>query len=136
MSEDIKEYRKNLVETRQKVSESYDKTIITISSGALAVSFAFVQNYLGQGNVQLVWVIFIAWFLLTFSLASVLLSLFFATLAFDKAINQVDNNSILTEEAGGKLGSLTMLLHCSGAILLIVGLLLIGIFAYKNIGVL
>lgn len=134
MDESLREYRQHLVETLQKVSESYDKTVITLSGGALAISFTFVKDFIGKEPANDPELLFWAWVLFALSLAAVLFSLFFGTLAFRKAISQVDDGTIYDKKAGGVLDKITIWLHSSGAILLIVGLFLLGSFVYQNIG--
>jgi len=134
MNDDLKKYRQHLVETLQKVSESYDKTIITLSSGSLGISFTFIKNFIDETDIHSVEILIISWSLLALSLATVVFSLFFGTLAFKKAIEQVDNNTIYETNAGGNYGKITSFLHGSGAILLILGLFFLGSFVYKNIG--
>ena len=133
MDERLKQYRKYLVESDQKLSESYDKTIITLSSGALGISFAFIRDVVGEGALRATGVLFAGWALLAISLGSVVVSLFFATLAFRKAIKQVDTGSIDDESPGGFLGGLSTVLHLSGAAFLILGIFLVGVFAYLNL---
>lgn len=135
MDDTLKEYRQHLVETLQKVSESYDKTVITLSGGALAVSFTFIKDFVGTNQAENPELLFWSWVLLSISLGSVLLSLFFGTLAFRKAIRQVDDGTIYNSKPGGGFGRMTIILHSSGALFLIVGILLLGSFVYTNLGV-
>ncbi len=51
MDEDLKEYRSSLLQTIQKLNESYDKLIITLSGGALGLSIVFFEGYYqGESN--------------------------------------------------------------------------------------
>lgn len=134
MDDALKQYRQHLVDTLQKVSESYDKTVITLSGGALGVSFTYVKDFIGANEVQSPRLLFWSWVLLTISLSSVLFSLFFGTLAFRKAIRQVDDGTIYENKPGGGLSKITIILHSSGATFLLIGLLLLGCFVYSNLG--
>lgn len=134
MDDELKKYRLQLVDTMQKVSESYDKTIITLSGGALALSFTFIKNFIDEKQIFNPELLFFSWVLLASSLSTVLLSLFFARLAFKKAIEQVDNGTIYNTKAEGTYGRITSILHSSGAVLLIAGLFLLGGFVYANLG--
>jgi hypothetical protein len=40
-----REYRAQLVAVQRKSEEAFDKTVVTLSGGALGVSFAFVTNF-------------------------------------------------------------------------------------------
>ncbi|WP_134984071.1 hypothetical protein [Xanthomonas axonopodis] len=46
------EYRQWLVVAEQKAQEDYDKTVLTLSGGALGISFAFVKDIVGQNPIQ------------------------------------------------------------------------------------
>ncbi len=49
MDTQIQEYREHLVLADRKAQESYDKTVLSLLSGALGISFAFVDGFL-QGD--------------------------------------------------------------------------------------
>lgn len=133
MSNDFREYRKYLSDAEQKISESYIKTIVALSSGALGVSFAFIKDVLGTKEPVWTPVLMTAWIFLTGSLASIVFYLVFARYAFLKAIKQVDAGTINDESPGGWQGKITDIIHIIGAALLIGGLLLIGVFLAKNL---
>jgi hypothetical protein len=40
----VDQYRQTLVEAHQKSSEAYDKAVMTLAGGALAISITFVHN--------------------------------------------------------------------------------------------
>lgn len=132
MNDKLTKYRDYLVQTEQKVSESYDKTIITLSVGALGVSFAFLKYVIGTNPVQSKGVLVVAWTFLTVSLVSVVLSLLFGTMAFRKAIKQVDEKKISDVVAGGWFARVTAILHISGVLFLALGFMCLGIFLYNN----
>jgi len=44
MNENLQEYRKHLVAAEQQVQADFDKTVLSLSGGALGISFAFVKN--------------------------------------------------------------------------------------------
>jgi hypothetical protein len=129
----LAKFRQYLVETEQKVSESYDKTVITLSSGALGVSFAFLKDVIGDDPIVSKSTLLYGWSFLTASLASVVLSLFFATLAFRKSIEQIDSKTHEQELMGGLWSKFTAVLHLAGGALLIVGLVLLGMFLAQNL---
>ena len=76
MDEKLEKYRNQLIEIEQEVGESFLKTILTLSGGALGISFAFIKNVVGKGPIKASDTLIVAWTFLTISLASVLLSLF------------------------------------------------------------
>jgi len=133
MEEHLRKYRQYLVETEQKVSENYDKTVITLSSGALGVSFAFLRDVIGDGSIQSKPLLIVGWGLLTVSLAAVVLSLLFGTMAFRRAIRQVDTNEVYSSPVGGWPATITTLLHFCGVLFLVAGLVAIGAFLSLNL---
>ena len=133
MEENLRKYRQYLVETEQKVSESYDKTVLTLSSGGLAISFAFLKDVIGIDEIQSKAVLFLGWGMLTVSLASVVLSLFLGTIAFRQAIKQIDADEIHSTTVGGWSAKVTAVLHFSGVVFLIAGISTLGIFLFINL---
>jgi hypothetical protein len=87
-NEAMKAYRDWLVETEHKASESYDKAVMTLSGGALAISLTFVKN-VAQPVVAL-WRLESAWVALTVSVGSILVSMLTSQIALRHSIHQVD----------------------------------------------
>ena len=133
MDEQLLEYRKNLVEGERKSQEQYDKTVLSLSGGALAISFAFLKDYLtgrqaiGLGFLLAAW---IAWGLSsTITLASFYASIF----AYRKSISQVDKDRIYTSRVGGKASIATDILNAAAGLLFLVGVVAAAIFASCNL---
>ena len=135
MAEDLKKYRVSLTETVRALNESYDKMLLTLSGGALGLSIAFLKDVVALENLKnpefLLW----SWVAFIVSLASVLGRVMFGIEAHKKAIAQVDNGTIYKSKPGGAFSSLTKGLHIMSAAALLLGLILIVVFAYQNIGV-
>ena len=75
MSEDItSRYRQALETLKQNSQESYDKTVLSLSAGALGVSFAFVTDIVGDWPAQRPGYLFAAWLFWGVSVTSVLFS--------------------------------------------------------------
>ncbi|CAB1065866.1 hypothetical protein D1BOALGB6SA_10665 [Olavius sp. associated proteobacterium Delta 1] len=130
----IEEYRKQLIEIEQKVGESFLKTILALSGGALGLSFAFIKNVVGAGPIKSSCTIIVAWTLLTASLASVLISLYLGTLSYRRAIIQVDNDKIREEIPGGKIAKFMPILNFFSTLFFVSGVVFLFIFAFKNLG--
>ena len=134
MDEKLEKYRNQLIEIEQKVGESFLKTILTLSGGALGISFAFIKNVVGKGPIKASDTLIVAWTFLTISLASVLLSLYFGTLSYRHAITQVDKGKIYQQAPGGKLAKLMPILNFLSIFCFVSGVIFLFIFAFKNIG--
>ena len=51
------EYRNGLIAAEQKSQDDYDKTIISLSGGALAISVVFIKDIMGNSEPILVWAV-------------------------------------------------------------------------------
>ena len=92
--EPLKEYRVYLLDSEQKAQEEFDKTVLTLSGGALGISFAFIKDIVGPHPVVNVGYLFVAWILWGLSVTAVLASYFTSHLALRHAIKQVDRGEI------------------------------------------
>ena len=134
LSDDMKHYREGLVETQRKLNESYDKLIITLSGGALALSITFLKDIIGSSEINYPSLLLIAWGLFVLSLTSILSEILFGIKAHKKAIKQVDNGTIHDQKVGGKSSFYSTATHWVAACSLVLGLLFISVFAFCNIG--
>lgn len=127
----ILEYRRNLVDIKNKLSENYDKLVITLSGGALAFSITFLKDIVVPNKiVSSYWLIF-SWFCFVFSIGSVLFEILFGIEAHKTAIFQVDKGTIHESKPGGLFSSITLWLHRSSAVSLVAGLLFMGFLKIK-----
>lgn len=101
MDKDLKEYRTNLIQTVQKLNENYDKLIITLSGGSLALSLTFLKDVIKGNEIQGPILLIVAWGFFIVSLTSILGSLLFGIAANKKAIMQVDADTIYNQAPGG-----------------------------------
>ena len=127
-------YRQNLYDVQVKLSESYDKLIITLSGGALALSITFLKDIIKVDNIVSSWLLLSAWGLFVVSLTCILGEILFGIKAFKKAIKQIDDGTIYGERVGGKSSAVTNVLQISASVTLIIGLVLISVFVYFNMG--
>lgn len=127
------EYRQQLVVLEQKSVESFDKTVIALAGGALALSLTFAQAIVDIGQAaQTVWLL-VAWGCWTASLVCVLLSYWLSAKAMRKAIKQLDAGTLGQERPGGfwdwATGSLTFL----GGFSFILGVVSMILFVQFNL---
>lgn len=127
------EYRKWLVAAEQKSQDDFDKTVLTLSGGALGISFAFLKDIVGPQPIVLPGLLLAAWFAWAFSTFSVLISYYLSHLALRRAIGQVDDGTIFGQPAGGVFARLTAILNGTGAVLFLVGVCCITVFAVANL---
>jgi len=135
MDETLKEYRSNLIAAERKAQEDFDKTILSLSGGALGVSFAFLKDIVGQDPITNASVLFSAWVCWGFSVTLVLVSYYTSHLALRRAIKQVDTGEIYAKRPGGRVDLITALCNALGAILFFVGVVLMIVFVRFNLEV-
>ena len=139
MDEGIREYRNNLALSRHKMSDDYDKIVITLSGGALGLSFFFIRDVISQ-TVENAWWLVGAWAMWTLSLICLGLALIFSQKSLEKAMEQVDEaiekndvNSI-PHAPGGWFRKVTDILNYSAGVLFVLGVVSIAYFVIRNMG--
>jgi hypothetical protein len=128
----LAEYRKFLVAAEQKSQEDFDKTVLALSGGALGISFTFLKDVIGANPISQPMLLFSAWVAWAFSTFAVLASYYLSHLALRRAIAQVDKGTIYKQRPGGALALWTAGLNATGAMLFLVGVLCITLFAGSN----
>ena len=131
--DDLSEYRKHLQTAEQKSQEDFDKTVLSLSGGALGISFVFLKDVIGPNPVVEPSLLFGAWVAWGSSTFCVLASYYASHLALRKAIKQIDAKTIRGQRPGGWYSRLTAFLNAVGAILFLVGVCSITLFANANL---
>ena len=126
------QYRESLETLKQQSQESYDKTVLSLSAGALGVSFAFVKDIVGSWPAQKPSWLFIAWVCWGLSVTAVLFSFLCSQKALRKAIKQVDNGEIDRIKLGGVLNQVTIILNSTAGIAFLLGVISMIIFISYN----
>lgn len=80
--------RRLLIDLQVDSARTLDRTILTLSGGALALSITFVNQIAPQPKS--VWALSVAWGLFTLSLLLTLLSFLFSQYALDEALKDYD----------------------------------------------
>ena len=134
---DSDSYRDLLVKCRHEASQDFDKAIMTLSGGALAIAIGFLHGGTNKG-LQLVWCLITSWALFGVSLFSTLFSFRMSFHAFHRAIEQVDNQiddgCIQREGPGGRYTKATDILNWVALGALVIGVAFIGVFVAHNLG--
>lgn len=130
---DLSDYRQHLVDAEQKSQEAFDKTVLSLSGGALGISFVFLKDVIGSNPVQSPSFLLAAWITWALSSMSVLASFYLSHLALRRAIDQVDDGTVYQQRAGGWFSIATALLNAAGALLFFVGVCSITAFANANL---
>lgn len=140
MDKALEDYRTHLITAEQKAQEDFDKTVVSLSGGALGISFAFLKDIVGNHPIAHKGLLFTAWISWGLSISLVLSSYFTSHLALCKSIDQIDNavrnsniNQIYTQRAGGRFSLITSILNAVGGLLFFVGILFIAVFVWHNL---
>ena len=134
MSEDaLIEYRRHLVAAEQKSQEDFDKTVLSLSGGALGISFVFLKDVVGSNPIEAPGYLIASWIAWGASAMAVLASYFMSHLALRRAIVQVDMGTIFQQKAGGGFRTATAILNAAGALLFMLGVCTIALFVSANL---
>jgi hypothetical protein len=132
-SAEMSAYRDFLIAADQKASEAYDKTVMTLSGGALGLSITFLKDIIGQSAIASIQRLELSWICLSFSLSSILASMLFSQWALRKAITQVDDGKVGDGRAGGGFSILTGALNVISGLSCVAGIVLLAWFSLANI---
>jgi len=91
--------RNKLIDGERDYSKSYDKYLLTLSGGALALSMTFVRDIIGDGPVDVPALIVLAWISFTISIAASLVSIQQSGPLFREFLGILDANA---QHAGDK----------------------------------
>ncbi len=131
--EDLKSYRQHLVLAEQKAQDDYDKTVVYLSGGALAISFAFLEKITGSGPPINPNLLLFAWCLWAASLSAVLISYGVSRIALKQAIKQCDTDTIQGSRPGGFMSLTTEVLNFLSGSCFIAGIIVVTRFVLANL---
>ena len=132
--------REGLENARFRVAESFDKAILTLSGGALALSMTFVtdiaSNPTRKGCLVLAWVFF------GMSLVVLLLNMYFCQIAYEKEREKLDAeqdkkagldiNEEENDDNRNIWGTITRIGNCTALALFAIGVIVLSVFIYTN----
>jgi hypothetical protein len=136
--------RNKLIDGEQDYSKSYDKYVLTLSGGALALSVTFINDIIGDGPARAPALIVSAWIAFTLSVAAALVSIHQSGPLFRDFRDALDR---VAQEAGdrfrwkdvrieqSKCWRLRLMgwLNCGSLVLFLLGVILLLTFAGCNL---
>lgn len=128
----VSAYRSLLLNIEQKMQSDFDKAVMTLSGGALGISFTFLKEVVKATAIKSSGWLLCAWILWGASISCVLFSYFSSSLAMRKAISQTDEEKIYVEAEGGFFNKVTYVLNPAGGILFLLGIVAIALFMRWN----
>lgn len=66
--------RKQLIDAERETAQQFDKAILTLAAGALALSITFITQIAPHPKSQSIYFLIVAWILFSFSILSTLIS--------------------------------------------------------------
>jgi hypothetical protein len=133
-SERLLEERKSLVSALLDQSSSYDKWVLTLASGALAISLTFIEKIVPHPQTQTINYLIGAWSTFGLSILMTLLSFLFSQKACLKNIEIIENRLKTNNyPASNKFTIVTGILNWLSMALFLTGVALLIVFAVNNI---
>ena len=125
--------RDRLVENLSKANDAFDSTLVKLSSGALALSFVFVRQFVGDSEVQAAGLLGAAWVLWIASLTCCLVSHHTSGTAMEEAIKGIDKDD--RPNSGGYRGynEATRWLNRGGGVAFVLATVLAVVFMIRNL---
>lgn len=134
----IPAYRNTLTQAFYTVQDSYDKTLIALSSASVAVSITFMKDILACGTQLAAWLVKMAW--ICWAMCFVLVLVSYWTSYFDlkrtiERVNTIEANDeavAANQQLGTSAGGWTQGLAVAGGIFYFAGLVLFLVFGFLN----
>ena len=121
-------HRSTLARLAEQSQSDYDKAVMTLSGGALGISFGYVKEVAGNPPYAHWGILLAAWSAWTVSVAACLFSLSISGVALRKEIDKIDDELLRPEADDGQRAKggrawdkATNLLNLAGGILFAVG---------------
>jgi hypothetical protein len=122
-----------LIDAEREAARSFDKTMTTLSAGALALSFGFVRE-MGDA-VVCKWLLYLAWAAFVLSLLSVLCSFLLSQHAMrcQRDINEQRQSEMNCPQILTPWATVIIVLNWVSLSILILGVVLFAVFAANNL---
>lgn len=125
-------YRDHLVKAREKAQADFDKTLLSLSGGALGITFAFVSNFIDSNPIVYPGLLVFAWSSWGISAVCVLFSFYMSHWSLDNTIQEIDKGR-LRYRPGGWAARVTQGFNFFGGAMFFVGVVVTAVFVYWNL---
>ncbi len=127
------DYRAHIQEARQEAFASYDKLVVSLAGGFLALSLTFVDSAVGEEEPQWTGLLLGAWVLWISSLLLILGSHLFSQWSLTRILDQIDSDTDPGRRPGGWPARATKICNLCSGVLLVAGIGLMAGFTYSNL---
>jgi hypothetical protein len=125
-------HREFLQRLEVQSQSAFDKSVMALSGGALGLSFAFVADIVPlEGAAHIAWLL-LAWGAWAISVACVLASHIFSTLALRKEIESLDREE--DNAPARRWDRVTAYCNAAGGLLFVAGVFSVATFVCLNLG--
>lgn len=127
---------RHLQELEAKSNENYDRALLTLSAGSIALSVTFIKN-ISNINTDAISTLQLSWTFLTTTIIGVLCSFVTSQIALRTAVRKLKNIKEGEEVPNifGFYHCLTILINAISGISFIIGIILFLSFSYSTVGV-
>jgi hypothetical protein len=134
MNDDMKSHRDHLIQANERSVGAFDKALLTLSGGGLALSLTFISDIVSLDHITLSWTLLVAWISWASSLALTLISFYGSHRALVRAITDLNEGKGSTEKAGGGWSTLTHVLNVMSLVAFLCGVGFMVCFVFNNLG--
>ena len=125
--------RRLLVDGEVQVAARFDKSILSLSGGALLLSMTFIKDIV-HGSPKATWLLIVAWVLLGTAIGAMLVSLLTSQKAYRKQRDILDEQLDKADKEGvyNRWACATKWLNRASITLFLVGVVFLGYFTVMN----
>ncbi len=131
--EEMAAHKRSLQAAEQQMQLEYDKSVMTLSGGALGISLAFLKDIVSKEHVLHGECFVSAWVFWAVSIACVLASFFTSTKALRKAVESIDQQTIYLDYSKCLWTKATKGLNLASGTTFLLGVVGIVIFIWCNL---
>ncbi len=125
--------RKLLIQAEQEGAKTFDKAILTFTSGAFGVSIAFLKDIVPHPFPNTFWLIGYSWALFSLSLLSILFSFLASQNACKKSIELAYEKIMNDKNETNTWSTVTLISNYCSLLLLALAFIFSGCFVYWNL---
>ena len=124
----MNEIRKEYIESYYHSQDQFDKAVLTLSGGAIGVSFAFMNDVVGDDPHHIMWIL-LAWTAWSLSIIFIFISFYVGAQAFRQEIKNLDEGKV----GGSRWSTAVGWLNPLAGIMFVLGVLFLGFFVALNL---
>ena len=118
----LTDYRGTLLKIQEEMQSEFDKTVLALSGGAIALSITLIKELMSPTAAQNSVLLMLSWFFWALSITFVLCSYFTSAHAMESTITELDRDGSVSSSPGGLYNMWTRCLNLAAGIGFIAGL--------------